>query len=130
MDSYKGVIIKESLENKGVLKKVKIISTKVERVTGKHKTPWVPQWTLHTVEIPADNAARIAEELSTSLDSRHPWYADFKTDTRHYIIFRNKIFFVDRRSKEQYDEASRYGISLGIPKYQVNFHPEVEKWKR
>jgi len=32
---------------------------------------------------------------------------------------------MDRKRKEQYDEAKRYGIQLGIPEYQVDFHPEV-----
>lgn len=41
MKNYQGVIIEESLENKEFLKKVKIISTKVVKVTKKHKTPWL-----------------------------------------------------------------------------------------
>lgn len=132
MKNFQGVIIKESLENKDVLKKVKIISTKVEKVTDEHKTPWLSQWTLHTVEIPENEAQAIAEEISKSLDYSHnsSWYADYKNDTHHYIIFRDKIFYIDRTSKEQYDEAKRYGILLGIPKYQVDFHPEVKEWKR
>ncbi len=128
MNNYKGVIIEESLANKDVLKKIKILSTKVEKVTEKHQTPWLSQWTLHTVEILENKAQTIAEEIGKSLDSS--WYADYKNDTHHYIIFRNKIFYIDRKSKEQYDEAKRYGISLGIPEYQVDFHPEVEEWKR
>jgi len=132
MNNYKGVIIEESLENKEVLKKVKIISTKVEKVTEEHKTPWLSQWTLHTVEIPENEAKEIAEEISNSLDCAHSgsWYADFKNNTHHYIIFRNKIFYIDRKSKEQYDEAKRYGISLGIPEYQVDFHPDIAEWER
>ena len=132
MENYQGVIIEESLENKEVLKKIKIISTKVEPITNEHKTPWLSQWTLHTVEISDNEAKEIAEEISKSLDRNHggSWYADFKNDTHHYIIFRDKIFYIDRKSKEQYDEAKSYGISLGIPEYQVDFHPEVEKWKR
>lgn len=129
-NNYKGVIIEESLEDKSILKDIRILGTKVEKVTEEHKTPWVTQWTLHTVEIPENQAAEIAEKISKSLDSKHAWYADFKNDVHHYIIFRDKIFFVDRRSKEQYDEAKRYGISLGIPEYQVDFHPEVKEWKR
>ena len=127
MTDYKGVIIEESLENKKVLKKVKIISTKVEQVTNKHKTPWLSQWTLHTVEIPENEARDIAEEISQSLDRDHggSWYADFKNKTYAYIIFRNKIFYIDRINKEQHDEAKRYGISLGIPEYQVDFHPDI-----
>jgi hypothetical protein len=41
MKNYQGVIIEESLENKEVLKKVKIVSTKVEKVTNEHQTPWL-----------------------------------------------------------------------------------------
>ena len=132
MKNYQGVIIEESLESKEVLKKIKIISTKVEPITNEHKTPWLSQWTLHTVKIPDNEAKEIAEEISKSLDRNHggSWYADFKNDTHHYIIFRDKIFYIDRKSKEQYYEAKSYGISLGIPEYQVYFHPEVEEWER
>lgn len=48
---YRGVIIEESLENKDILKDVKILETKVEKVVEEHKTPWIKQWTLHTVAI-------------------------------------------------------------------------------
>lgn len=129
-ENFIGVIIEESLEDKNILKNVKILKTKVEQVTEKHKTPWVKQWTLHTVEIPREEAKTIAKELSIVLDSKHNWYADFKNKTNHYIIFKNKIFYIDRTSKEQYDEAKLYGISLGIPEYQVDFHPEVKEWER
>jgi hypothetical protein len=130
MKNFNGVIIEESLENKDVLKKVKILKTNVEQVTEEHKTPWIKQWTLHTVEISENQPDIIAKELSESLDSKHNWYADFKNDTHHYIIFRNKVFYIDRRSKEQYDEAKNYGISLGIPEYQVDFHPDIKEWER
>jgi len=132
MKNYQGVIIEESLENKEVLKKIKIISTKIEPITEEHKTPWLSQWTLHTVEILEDEAKEIAEEISKSLDYSHnsSWYADYKNDTHHYIIFRDKIFYIDRKSKEQYDEAKRYGISLGIPEYQVDFAPDDKIWER
>jgi len=49
MSDYKGVIIEESLGNKDGIQKVKIISTKVEKVTGEHQTPWLSQWTLDTI---------------------------------------------------------------------------------
>lgn len=132
MGNYQGVIIEESLENKEILKKVKVISTKVEKVTDEHQTPWLSQWTLYTVEIPESKAKAIAEEVSGLLDRAHSgsWYADFKNNTHHYIIFRDKVFHIDRKSKEQYDEVKRYGISLGIPEYQVDFHPEVKEWER
>ena len=129
-DNFIGVIIGESLENKDVLKKVKILKIKIEKVLKRHKTPWIKQWTLHTVEIERNEAEKIAKKLSQSLEPKHSWYADFKNNTHHFIIFRNKIFYLDRRSEKQYNQAKQYGISLGIPEYQVDFHPEVKEWKR
>ncbi|MCX6741622.1 MAG: hypothetical protein NTX24_00380 [Candidatus Pacearchaeota archaeon] len=76
MSDYTGVIIEESLENVSILKKIKIIKTKVEKVTEKHKTPWLKKWTLHTVEIEENKAKKITEEISHSLESKHSWYAD------------------------------------------------------
>jgi hypothetical protein len=124
MKNFVGVIIEESLEDKTVLQKVKIVSTKIEKVVEKHQTPWLEKWTLHAVEIDPEDVPEIADLLSESLEKEHEWYADFKNDSYHYIIFHGKIFYIDRRSKEQYDEAKKYGISLGIPEYQVDFYPD------
>ena len=129
--NFKGVIIEESLEKKDILKKVKILKTKVEEVTPEHNTPYLKQWTLHTVEIFENKADEIAEELSKSLESSHgDWYADFKNDSYHYIIFRNKVFKIDRAKPEQYDQVVKYGLSLGIPDYQLDFSPDIKEWER
>ena len=130
MKKYKGVIIEESLANKKVLERLNVVSTKVEVCTEKHRTPWVKQWTLHEVEIDPEIVQQIALELSQNLDPDHSWYADFDNGSTHYIIYREKIFRVAMESGEEYDNAKRYGISLGIPAYQVDFHPLVEKWER
>jgi len=129
---FKGVIIEESLADKTVLTKVTIESTKVEKVGEKHQTPWLKQWTLRTVSIDPDKADVIAEELSKSFDYLHgsAWYADFKNDKTHYIIFKDKVFKIDRSKKEEYQAATDYGISLGIPSYQVDFAPNVVEWGR
>ncbi len=128
---YKGVIIEESLEDKSPLKEVTILATKVEQVIEKHKTPWLKQWTLHTVEVPEDKVDELAEEISRSLDSQHgsSWYADFRNEKFHYIIFRNKVFKIDL-SKPVYRDAMEYGVKLGIPWHQLDFSPEIKEWKR
>ena len=128
--NYKGVIIEESLENKDVLKDVAILSTKVEEVTEKHKTPWIKQWTLHTVEVAGDRGEELAEKLSQVLDLQHAWYADFRSDKFDYIIFRNKVFKVDRSKPVEYKEVTQYGASLGIPDYQLDFSPHIAEWTR
>jgi len=94
--NYQGVIIEESLDDFSILEELKILQTKVEKVTPDHKTPWLKQWTLHTVEIPEDKVDMIANKISRSFDKQHPnWYADFKNDKFHYIIYANKNFRVD-----------------------------------
>ncbi|OGK17968.1 hypothetical protein A3G67_04705 [Candidatus Roizmanbacteria bacterium RIFCSPLOWO2_12_FULL_40_12] len=129
---YTGVIIEESLDDKEVLKHVRITNTNIEEATPKHRTPWINQWTLHTVEITEDKAKEIAEQLSRSLDKDHAnaWYADFKNENYHYIIYRGKIFQIDLKNPVLYKEASKYGVSIGIPDYQVDFAPDDKVWER
>lgn len=129
--NYKGVIIEESLENTNVLKSIKILSTKIDPITEKHKTPRLKQWTLHTVEILEKDVDKVAQQLSQDLENNHTsWYADFKNKNYHFVIYRGKIFKVDLKNPILYKEAKQYGISLGIPEYQVDFAPEDEVWKR
>lgn len=129
--NYKGVIIEESLGGKLVLEKVKIVETKVELVTQEHKTPWLKQWTLHTVEIPEEKSDEIGKEISKSFDPEHlVWYADFKNEKFHFIIYPNKVFKVDLENSVLYKDAREYGISIGIPEYQVDFAPDDKVWER
>ena len=126
---YEGVIIEESLHNKDALKLVEIVSTKVEPVTQEHKTPWLKQWTLHTVKIPESKIDKVAKLISKSLENKY-WYADFKNNEHHYIIFPNKVFKVERSKPEQYKQVTEYGIGLGIPDYQLDFSPVIKQWAR
>lgn len=129
---YRGVIIEESLEDLGVLANVKVLKRDVETVTADHKTPWLKQWTMDTVEIPEGEAVAVAEKLSHSIDPAHKssWYADFKNDSTHFVIFRDKWFKIDRAKKEEYAAATAYGISIGIPPHQVDFSPDIKEWER
>lgn len=128
---YKGVIIEESLDDKAILKEIKVIDTKVEIVTSHHQTPWLKRWKLDTVEIPEEKADSFAELISKSLDTKHSsWYADYKNDKYHFIIYAGKIFKVDLSNPELYKDAKAYGVSIGIPEYQVDFAPEDKVWER
>lgn len=126
--SYRGVIIQESLMDKSILDELRILETEVENVTERHKTPWLKRWTKHTVEVPEGEAEAIAQRVSKAIVLKHKgsWYADYKNQRFHYIIFRDKVFKVDRRRKEQYDEVNRFGEALGIPSYQLDFSPQIK----
>jgi hypothetical protein len=127
MKNLTGVIIEESLTDKKVLEDVRITNTRVELVTEKHQTPHLKQWTLHDVEILPEDAGTVAEKLSNVLEGNDEtgyWYADYKNDNLVYIIFPHKVFKILRENPEGFQEAKKYGMSLGIPEYQVNFSPE------
>ncbi len=125
---YLGTIIEESLSDTSLLRKIIVRRTTRETVTGRHRTPWLKQWTLHEIEIPGADADRIAIQISRALDysRQSAWYADYKNKEFHYIIFKDKIFKISRSDKVGYMQAKQYGISLGIPEYQVDFSPQVE----
>lgn len=119
MSNYKGDIIEESLKDKEVFKDLNITSTRVEKVTDEHQTPWLSQWTLDTVEVNENEADDLAERLSKALDPEHGWYIDYRNEKYHYVIFKDKVFKLNRNKKSDYDEMIKYGLSVGTPDYQL-----------
>jgi hypothetical protein len=129
-EKYTGVIIEESLSDSSVLQDITISNTQIEPVTDKHKTPWVKQWTMHNIEISSKQADVIAKKLKNSLDKTHDWYADFKNDVYHYIIFNDKVFKVTMMNPDEYKAVTKYGIDLGIPAYQMDFTPHIVEFAK
>ncbi|VAV85526.1 hypothetical protein MNBD_BACTEROID02-579 [hydrothermal vent metagenome] len=123
INNFKGAIIEESLTNPDVLKKVSITKTDVYTVTERHKTPWVKKWTFHFVEVDENKAESIASEIGKNMDSEHVWYADFRNNKTHYVIYYNHVFKMDINKKEDYQKAIDYGSKLGLPNYQLDFSP-------
>ena len=121
---FEGVIIEESLADRSVLASIEIIETHVEPMTPEHhRTPWIAQWTLHTIRVLESRAPAVANAISHAIDSAHAasWYADFKNDTHHYVIYHERVFLIDRRNAVQYAEAVSYGIERGLPEHQADF---------
>jgi hypothetical protein len=118
---FTGIIIKESLVDASILDDLKIIETKIEPVTKRHQTPWLKQWTKLKVVIPEDWAEFYAQRISEVLDAEHAWYADFKNDKFHYVIFYGSPFMVDLNQPDDYQAVKNYGLEQGIPDYQLNF---------
>ena len=61
MNNYKGLIVEESLENKLVLNKLKILNTVIEPTTEEDNAPWISKWTMHTVEVSENNITEIVK---------------------------------------------------------------------
>lgn len=121
MNKYRGDVIEESLKDKEILKKLNIASTRIEMVTENHKTPWLSQWTIHTIEVSEDEARSVAEELRKNIDcgQKGSWYIDFKNGATHYVIYHDKVFCINQKNKEEYEEVREHGRRLGIPEHQL-----------
>lgn len=119
--NYEGTIIEESLEDKSLLKDIKILNQKISPVTEEDKTPWINHWTLDKVEIEAIDIDRLAERIAKAIDKEHAhaWYVDFKNENTHYVIFSDRVFKIDRSNHKQYDGVIEFGINIGIPEHQM-----------
>lgn len=125
--NYRGIIIEESLEKQDFVNalartgELQIISQEIEKVTEAHETPWLEQWTCDEVEISEDKIEETVQKLSAAIDTEHigNWYCDFKNADTHYVVFKDKIFKINRKSREDYATMREYALSIGLPEHQL-----------
>lgn len=107
MGTYSGCIIEESLKDKSILDKFKIIDTQID------------DGIIRIVETDDSVIDEIVLELQSAMVDDKKWYIDLKNYDYHYIIYNDKIFRVNRDYGEQYEEAKEYGLKRGIPECQL-----------
>ena len=110
--NFKGLLIKESLENEDILDEIKI--TKEESWQAKNPADYQPKnWTVIFFEGEAEKASKTAVLLSSALKPK--WYASFSTENEVYVVFLNKIFKYRKGDFPKRKEIENYARSLGIP---------------
>lgn len=112
--SYKGTIIEESLKDKSLIKKLKVLGSEVSSDG---------EWHMYTVEI---NEERI-KEISRNLNAQK-WYVHFWKGQEVIVAFKDKVMRFEYDKKESWKPVVEYGLSIGIPKEQLDF-PIGEKMK-
>lgn len=103
---YKGVIIEESLDDNRVINNLEIVRVKISNED---------RWHLYTVLV----SEKDIEELSRSL--KQGWYMHFWKDKKVIAIFKDKRFEFDYNKKDTWEPVIEYGLSIGIPKEQLDF---------
>jgi hypothetical protein len=111
---WTGVIVEESLEDKAVLKKVKIVKTKesFDDVTQS-------DWRIHTVEVD-DKSIEVVVKLGSKC-IKEGWWMDFRRDNEAFIILKNKIFKITQDDLTNQKKAREYAISHGVDPRQAEF---------
>lgn len=120
----RGRLIGESLRVGGELA-VRLQVDKIRRGEAATATAEQPRnWTLIDFTAPATEAEPLAAALSGCLSSTGGWYADFSTDTEHFVIFAGKVFRYLRGNPAGQAEAKVYGRSVGVPESQLDWETE------
>ena len=101
----KGKIILESLEDQNLVSKMQILDTEVTS----HQT-------IHTILISKSEIENLMSYIKQG-----PWYAHFWHGNEVSVIFRDKIFKLLHNRPESWRETIGYGISIGIPRKQLDF---------
>ncbi|MDD2376492.1 MAG: hypothetical protein PHD15_04550 [Clostridia bacterium] len=104
---YYGYIIEESLINKKVLNKFKIL-----------KLILTSEWHLYKFELNKEDIYALSENINNATK----WYCHFWNDNKDLIVvFKDKVFETTLDDLEEQEKIKQYGINLGIPKSQMNF---------
>jgi len=122
--NYRLIVIKNSLQNKEILKKYKILS----KTLFESGTP--QESVMYKLEIPITDTNSITNFLMYNL--KCPYYAHLyhedPTNDSLIVIFTDKIF---HSSKINFTDAVDYGVSHGVTKEQMDIKPRDirdEEW--
>jgi hypothetical protein len=114
----KGLLLKESLDDLGVLDRLRITQTETWNVS--NAAEFQPNvWTALSFEVDDDQADIVTVTLSQALKPR--WYIDARLADQVYVIFPQRIFKYRQGEQAHKAEAQRYGRSLGIPDSQLDW---------
>jgi|TARA_Y100000310_G_scaffold170442_2_gene170624 hypothetical protein len=107
-DKYKGIVIEESLENRGILDSLEVLQKPRE------DTP-SDKWHLYTVRVSHDEIVKLQEVL------KQGWYMHFCKKRDVVVVYRDKVFEINFDDKNTWKDAVEYGRSLGVPAEQLTF---------
>ena len=113
---WKGVIIKESLEDDSVLKLVKIIKSRKTTLEKEAERGFL---TFLCVEIKDQDKNTLINKLKSSI--KGGFYMHIVKENIMIVIYKNKVFEFTSEEKNKLEEARNYGLSIGILKEQLPF---------
>ena len=112
-DEYHGIVVEESLQDKGALKGLRILGRRKGR-----------DWTLLRVGVERVALKPVVERIRRNLrvESGVPFYAHFYRPGELIVIFPDREFHLSP-DRKTWDPAITYGKSVGIPPEQLDFAP-------
>lgn len=113
---FRGIVELEALDDSYILDHlsgVKLVKARREY----HPEADTKEWTVCTVEVPADQIGFVTERIAKKM--KRGWYAKFSQKDTVYIAARDKVF----RLPPQEQEAREYLLKTGVQKRFIDFSP-------
>jgi hypothetical protein len=115
---FKGLLLRESLKDEGILDLLRVTKTEVWDVANAEGDQ-PERWTAISFEGERDRADVVAEAMGQAI--KPEWYANFSTETHVYVVFENRVFTYSKGDAEARAEVEAHAISAGIPESQVDW---------
>jgi len=107
---YKGIIVEESLLDNRILNDLEIIKVEIS----KEENP-EDRWHLYTVKVSEEDINKLDKNIKPK------WYMHFWKEKSVIVIFKDKRFNFSYDNKFEWAPIIDYGLSIGIPKEQLDF---------
>lgn len=120
---YTGAVITQSLKPGSELTGVPLVVDRLVTFDKSDAAENQPtRWTMIFFRIDDADAERLASWFADSLISEPGvWYADFRNDAEHFVIFPGRIFRYRLDDHDARQQAVDHGRRLGVPEAQLDW---------
>jgi hypothetical protein len=120
---YSGAVITQSLRPGTELTGVRMVVDRLVTFDKSDAADNQPtRWTMIFFQVEESDADHLAEWFAGSLISEPGvWYADFKNESEHFVIFPGRIFRYRLGDEEGRRQAVDHGRGLGVPEAQLDW---------
>ncbi len=116
-----GALIAESIRPGTSLDDLNLIVRQITRHAPDGTTDEQPPvWTDIYFEVDEQDAEDLARKLADVLHAGG-WYADIRSDTETFVVYRGKIFRYPREDAAGRSDAVAHGRAQGVPDHQLDW---------
>ena len=119
----RGRIVAEGLKAGAVLEvpELRLSSLSRHDVADSTTASQPDRWTFVDVEAPSSRADELAAALAAALLPEDGWYADFRLDDEHVVVFAEAVFRYRVGDAAGRQEAVDHGRAAGTPEHQLDW---------
>jgi hypothetical protein len=118
---WKGIVIKESLDDESILKLIKIIKSRRTTLENEKERGFL---TFLYIEVKDEDKNTFVNKAQSSI--KGGFYMHIVKENDMIVIYRNKVFEFSSEDFDRLEEARKYGLSIGILRDQMPFEELIK----